>query len=266
MSSNENYIFYAKTAEAHVIKNLFELLQNNIKIGCFTINNKGIFFKMTDSNRQTLFDIELFSENFAQYKFKHSSMTIGLNLSHTYKMMKNIKKKDNIVLFISEDKEEDLGIRVISKDKTRQTTTFVKIQNSHNSNIVIPDGYSKPVIIPSGEYSKMIKDLQSMGGNIIRVGSNENIIKFVCNTNDIYSREIVFGEPDDTRDKPLYEEEFDTERLTRISKIAGLSSQIQLFLSEDLPLSYKTMAGNLGYVRLFVKNISQNASEEDEED
>ena len=56
MSSDTNYIFYSKTSEAHVIKNLFELLQNNIKIGNFTIDNKGIFFKMTDSNRQTLFE------------------------------------------------------------------------------------------------------------------------------------------------------------------------------------------------------------------
>jgi len=265
MSSDTNYIFYSKTSEAHVIKNLFELLQNNIKIGNFTIDNKGIFFKMTDSNRQTLFDIELLADNFAQYKFKNSSITIGLNLSHTYKMMKNIKKKDNIVLFITEDNKEDLGIRVISKDKNRTTTSFVKIQSTHNSNIiVIPEGYSKPIIIPSNDYSKMIKDLQSMGGNIIKIASNENIIKFTCNANDIYSREIIFGDQDDDENNSLYEEDFETERISRISKIAGLSTQIQVFLSEDLPLSYKTMAGNLGPVRLFVKNINQNDDEDED--
>jgi len=57
MSSINNYFFYCKISEGHVIKILIELIQNNIKNGCFIINEKGIFLKMTDSNRRILIDL-----------------------------------------------------------------------------------------------------------------------------------------------------------------------------------------------------------------
>lgn len=260
MSSNSSYIFFAKTQEAYCLKSLIEHLQNNIQIGCFTISKKGMFFRMVDPNHTVLNDCELIGENFTQYKFKHvsSSLSIGLNLSHTYKMMKNIKKKDQLIFFIEEEHPDMFGIKVISKDKTRVTTSHIKIQDIQCLDIDIPEGYNTPVNIPSNDYTKMIKDLSSTGGNIIKVSSNNNVIKFSCNTNDIYNRTIVFGDTEDDFDeKDFYSEDFDTEQITRISKIAGLNSQLQIFQCENLPLYFKSNIGNLGVIKMFVKNNSQ---------
>ena len=111
------------------------MLQNNIKNGCFILSKKGINFRMTDSNKKILIDFEMQAENFMQYKFKqNTSLSIGLNFSHFYKMVKSIKKKDSIVLFINEDNETELGIRVIPKEKNRVTTSFIKIQNLQSKN------------------------------------------------------------------------------------------------------------------------------------
>ena len=62
--SQPSYLFYCKTAEGYIIKILAELLQNNIKNGCFIVNDKGIFFRMTDSNRRILIYIELNANKF----------------------------------------------------------------------------------------------------------------------------------------------------------------------------------------------------------
>lgn len=259
-NSNPNFLFFCKTSEAYIIKILAELLQNNIKTGCFIVSKKGILLRMTDSNRKILIDIELNSENFIQYKYKSDeNMSIGLNFHHFYKMVKSIKKKDSLVLFIEENKETDLGIRVIPKEKNRVTTSFIKIQNLQSLDIELPQGYTNSIIVPSNEYIKMIKDLNSMGGNTISVTSTSSTIRFACNSNNVYSRTITFGDEDsddDEESKQYRHQEFDTEQLTRITKVAGLSNQIQIHQTEDLPLLFKSNVGNLGKIFVYVKDKS----------
>jgi len=261
MSENPSYLFYCKTSEGYIIKILSELLQNNIKNGCFIVNEKGLFFRMTDSNRRILIDLELSADKFSSFKFNSSTnLSVGLNISHFYKMLKNIKKKDNLVLFIEEDKEE-LGIRVIPKEKNRVTTSFVKIQNLQSLDIDLPSQYEKPVNIPSNEYIKMIKDLNNMGGNHITISSCIGYLKFNCDTNGIYSREIVFGESDEKIDITCTQD-FDTEQLYRISKISGLSSMIQIYQKNGLPLLFTSNIGNLGKISIYTKDKKQIQEED----
>jgi proliferating cell nuclear antigen PCNA len=252
----QNYIFYCKTTEGYIIKILLELLQNNIKNGCFIVNENGIMFRMTDSNRRILINFNLNSDKFSNFKLKKKSISIGLNLSHFYKMLKNIKKKDSLAIFIEENKEEQIGIRVIPKEKNRITTSFVKIQNLQSLDIDIPLEYNKPINIPSNEYIKMIKDLNNMGGNVIKISSCSGVLKFICNTNNIFSREILFGEFDEKIDLSFIQE-FDTEQLYRVSKISGLSTLIQVYQKEGLPLYLNTNIGNLGNISIFVKDKKQ---------
>jgi len=253
---SSSYTFFCKTSEGYIIKTLAELLQNNIKNGCFILSKKGITFRMTDSNKKILIDLEMLSENFMQYKFKNNTpLSIGLNFSHFYKMVKSIKKKDSIVLFIEENNQTDLGIRVIPKEKNRITTSFIKIQNLQSLDIELPEGYNNAIIIPSNEYTKMIKDLSNMGGNSISVSSSENTIKFVCNSNGVYSRDIVFGESEQD-EKEIVSQDFETEQLSRISKVAGLSNQIQIYQLEDLPILFKSNIGSIGKISVYLKDKS----------
>lgn len=264
-ASSSSSIFFCKTSEGFVIKTLAELLQNNIKNGCFQLSRKGFLFRMTDSNKKILIDLELEAENFVQFKYKGTgTVSIGLNFTHFYRMVKSIKKKDSVVLFIDEDRPNELGIRVIPKEKSRITTSYVKIQNLQCLDIELPEGYDGAIIVPSGEYIKMIKDLNSMGGNQITVTSNCNLIKFGCNSNGVYSREITFGDNDDD-EKCNVSQEFETEQLVRISKVAGLSTQIQIFQAADLPILLKSNVGNLGKICVYLKDKTMQETMEAEE-
>lgn len=261
-------LFTCKTNEAHVIKCLSELLQNNLKNTSFEIDHKGIRLKMTDSNKKILIDLELFAENFSLFKFKSSKkLYIGLNQGHFYKMLKTIKKKDSIVLFIEDEKTTDLGIQIIPKEKNRITESFIKIQNIQHLDIDVPEGYSNPVIVPSSEYQKMCKDMANIS-NTISVTSRKYNIKFSSNAGSVYSREVKFGENDDEEysETPVTQE-FDTEQLTRISKIAGLNSSgtnnMQIYQNSNLPLLFRSPTGSLGKISIYVKSKQQ--IEEDEQ-
>ena len=215
-------IFKAKTQEAYRIKILAELLTNNIKTGCFVIDENGIILRMMDHHRTILIDVLLEAENFQIYKFNSKKMHLGINLNHLHKLSKSIKKKDSIELFIDDSAPNDLAIRVIPKENNRISTSYLKIQSVQNLDIDIPTGYSKPVIVSSSDFQKMIKDFSNIGSTL-KITSSSFFIEFSCNASGILKRTVEFGEKDTEEDELSenreYVQEFLTEQLCRIAKL-----------------------------------------------
>jgi proliferating cell nuclear antigen PCNA len=254
-------IFKAKTHCAYTIKILAELLQNNIKTACFEIDESGIKLCMMDHHRTILIKVSLESENFTLYKFKcKDKLFLGINLNHFHKMLKSIKKKDSMQLFINDDAPNDLGIKVIPKENNRITTSFVTIQEIQTIDIDIPEGYGKPIIVPSSEYQKMCKDMTHIGSMINVVARNFHI-KFRCNAGGVMKRHVEFGEMGDSDDEEEkdnniieYNQDFDTEQLSRITKMAGLSTNMQIYPKKGKPLLFKSSIGSLGKISIYIKS------------
>ena len=269
-------LFKCKTGEAYHIKVLAELLTNNLKTGCFEVNDMGIYLKMFDHHRKTLVELSLLAENFSFYKFKcESKIYMGLNLNHFHKMLKSIKKKDSLQLFIDSCNQNELSIKTIPKENTRITTSGIKIQNIQNLEIDTPQGYGKPVIVPSAEFQKMCKDLSSIGSINIKVVARDFHIEFIADADGILKRKVVFGEnddddPDDSDNKISYQATFATDQLSRITKLSGLSNTMQIFpASKNLPLLFRTCVGSLGKMSIFVKSkelVEQEQNAYDTED
>jgi proliferating cell nuclear antigen PCNA len=254
-------IFNAKTHCAYTIKILAELLQNNIKTACFEIDEDGVKLCMMDHHRTILIQVSLESENFTLYKFKcKDKLFLGINLNHFHKMLKSIKKKDSMQLFINDDSPNDLGIKVIPKENNRITTSFVTIQEIQTIDIDIPEGYGKPIIVPSSEYQKMCKDMAHIGSMINVVARNFHI-KFRCNACGVMKRHVEFGEMGDSDDEEEdddnvveYNQDFDTEQLSRITKMAGLSTSMQIYPKQGKPLLFKSAIGSLGKISIYIKS------------
>lgn len=261
---SETTIFKAKTQEGHTIKTLAELLQHCVKTACFVVDEDNIQLRMTDSHRRILIDTVLGSSNFQIYKYTapQPKIYMGINLNHLHKMLKSIKKKDSIILFIDAENPTELGIKVIPKENNRVTTSFLKIQNIQHLDIELPEGYSRPIIVPSNEYQKMCKEMNNIS-TTIQVLSEEYRIKFMCDAGSVYKREVTFGDMD-SEGQPHYHynETFDTEQLARIIKIAGLGTSLQIYPKTDLPLLLKSQVGQLGTTSIYVK--TKNQIEEDE--
>jgi len=258
-------IFKCKSNEAYCIKILAELLSNNIKTGCFVLDESGISLRMMDHHRSILIDLMLQATNFQLYKFNSKKIYMGINLNHFHKMLKSIKKKDSIELFIDEDSPFDLGIKVIPKENNRVTTSFIKIQNVQNLDINIPTGYTKTVIVSSSEYQKLVKEMSSIG-TTLKVTSRKNCIEFSCNAGGILKRTVQFGEKDDDDDEEEekkeggeYEQEFVTDQLCRITKLSGLCTNMHIYPGK--PLLFSSSVGTLGRISIFIKSKEQIDSE-----
>lgn len=269
MSSNDTdkqtSTFKSKTSEAYLIKVLAELLTNNLKIGCFLLDASGIKLTQFDNHRHTLVDMRLDSENFSIYRYKKSEkIQLGLNLNHFHRMLKSIKKKDSLQLFILEGQETELGIKTIPKENNRITTSGIKIQNIQNLEVVLPTGYaSNPIIVSSSEFQKMCKDLCNIGSPNITVCAKQFNIEFTADADGILKRKVILGETinseegdeDDLENDEKYTATFSSEQFSRITKLAGLSSNLQIYTANsDLPLLFRSNIGSLGKISVYVKS------------
>lgn len=251
-----------RTTEGYTIKTLSELLQSNIKIGCFIIDETSIKFCMMDHHRKILIDLDLQYENFTVYKLNAPVVHIGINLSHLYKMIKDAKKKDSIEFSIDMATPDQLCIKIFTPDNARVTTSHIKIQEMQNVEMNLPSGYEKPIIISSSEYQKMSKNLNSID-HCVEISSNGNFVKFKADMTSVYSRDIVFGEMDD---RPIiYNHHFEADQLCRLSKLSGLSKNIQIYVKNELPILFRSNVGNLGRISIYLKSKEQIITEAETE-
>ena len=271
--SNRSYLFRAKTVEAYTIKSLSEVLQNILTDVCFKFDKEGIKLLTVDNKKppNSLIHLKMNGEAFDEF-YCPNPLSVGINLQHFYKMLKSIKKKDNILLFISKNNPESLGITTIQADSGQPVTSHIKIQELSEIDVEIPDQYGHPIHIPTNTFQKMCKDMQSISSNI-RIYSKASYLLFSCETLGMYDREVPFGEFDqDCEDEP-YEDIFQTKNLSQLIKVSGLNSRMQVYappamfhqqcagdcddLVYLLPLKICINTGHLGKLEIFIKSVSQ---------
>jgi hypothetical protein len=259
--TEEHYIFRAKTDNAYCVKTMAEVISNIIKTSFWKIGNNGITMSMFDQTRKSLVTVDLFSKDFFIYDFSHAdNLNIGINSSHFYKMLKSIKKKDTLELFITKDNPTVLNIKTIPKDHTRITLSSINIQTVQNIEVVNPRGYTNSIIIPSSDFQKMIKDLDMIGSDKIKITVESGVISFTADADGIMKRVVTFGEK--RSDNISVTSFFETEQIDRIIKISALCDQIHVFPSTDeLPIQFKTRIGSIGYMSIFIKSNEILASE-----
>lgn len=250
--NNVNYLFKAKTKEAFVFKVLGELLANTLKFAPFKINETGIYLRQTDHKRHQLLDVGFQKEKFTVFKCA-SPISFIVSSTNFYKMLKNIKKKDSVMIYIKESEPDKLGICVEQGDDSNKVSTTIKITYNQVEEIHLPDGYDNPIIMNNKEFQKM-KNLHNISKTIL-INSLPGYVRFFCDDGDLYSREITIGEIDEEeKNSEPYEQTFFTQHLTQLTKCAGQSGNVQVFVHNDLPLKIKMNLGNIGELLCYIKS------------
>lgn len=249
-------LFRAKTNEGFNFKILGEILHNTLKTISINITKDGVFSKMIDVHKKLLIDIKLLSNNFSQYTLNVDNLLFGVNISHLYKIISSLKKKDSLILQIMEDSPNELQIIVTPRERDHVEVSKISIQSIQSLEIEVPETYKHPVHVSSSKFQKMCKDMLNIGKEIHVYGDDRFVI-FECETPGIYKKQIHFGEeivPEDVDQSQITNYFFDAEQLVRISKVSSLSNLLHVYLDSSLPLLIKSQIGSLGIISIFIKS------------
>ena len=136
--------------------------------------------------------------------------------------------------------------------------------------------YSDPMVIEASDFQK-IKRITSDGkvGNMIHVKmQGNNYIKFSCETKDLYTSKVKFGElitkedVDEAEEVPgVYQANFYNSMFNLLVKLPGLCSQMQFFSPsiQGYPLKIQVSTGNIGVLQIYLKDIDQLNLEEEKQ-
>jgi len=244
-------MFYAKTKYANRLKALFELLFNNLKTVCFTIDKDGIHLKST-TTLNLMIEVELNADKFDEYKFDFDGpLHIGLE-SYISKSFKTMKNKNVVTLSITNPGLLVIGVKSTGKDNFEYDLEVVT-ESVQNVSFVALHSYSSAsrTQIPASRFSDMCKLIKSISD--FTVTKERGILKFACRTPDIYAENFKFGE-EDPKDTNLVHHIQKSDQLFRMSKIVSFSREsskvVDIYAEKDKPLMISSTS-ELGIIKTY---------------
>ena len=262
-------IFRCVTWDGHKVKILSEFLASNIKSASLVVDQKGIHMTMTDQPCKTLVNLTLEAENFKRFDLYEERIILGLNLSKLNQALRCINKRDSLELFIDKDDRHHLNIRTLPRDGSRNTVSSIVIQDLQSIKTVLPEGYARPVVVPSINFQKMCKELANVGSPSIEVRSRGQLVEFIANSDNVIKSVISLGEDDDIpgldtiggsdshkpNPNPDFSSTYTTDQFTRIIKISGLGENLKIYPgTAKLPMMFRTDIGSLGSISVYIKS------------
>ena len=223
-STTKGKLFYAEAVKGYTLKVMIDSLAMAMARTTFQATKKGFFHRNTDEAEHILFDVKFCRENFKPYRC-HEEVTFSLNLKHLQKMVRNVKKKDSIIMFISKKRPDRLAVAIrpcgsSTGHNSRLETFFVTITrikedeqprglpdiyiDKHGKSIEV---YGYPKVIDASDFQKMKK--MTTVGKIVEVQMQQNnYISFYSDNGELYGTKLEFGE---ILDNPESEGECDHE-------------------------------------------------------
>ena len=121
-----------------------------------------------------------------------------MNLKHLQGLLKNVKKKDSISIFIDENRKGKFFIMIRpegAKQGTRFETNSIVYKEEPDYKLDSPPdgGYKYPMVIDAVDFQKT-KRLTTMGKIINVTMQRNNYLSFRCDTAVVYDSELGFGE------------------------------------------------------------------------
>lgn len=257
-------LFKAKTSDAHSIKILIELLQNNLQTGSFKLSSSGISLSMPNSNNSMGVVLELDASKFNIYEFRFKKERyIGVNLNHFHDVIRNTKKNDSILFTITADNENMLWAKIYPKDtgcRTRDFNILLSVPQTYE--LDLPDDYEHSIIANSTDFQKGCKEIAKIDNNII-ISSKTYSFR-------MHGKKVTHGigstfgeEEDDDEEDEEYEQTFVSNNLLKICKISGLHKSMQVYIKRDNPLLIKSLIGSIGEISIYIKSNECMTNESD---
>lgn len=268
----DNCFFYVEaTNKGYVLKVLFDVLSEFYGRIEMRLSMDKILIVRTDEDAATCHHVTLNRDGFRGFKYgggKEESI-ISVDLCLLQKLLKNTKKKETIILYILEDKRNELCFQISpentsNKINRRSETLRLTIHKvacpSNDNDVILPslDCYHLPVAIDQGDYQKIKKLLH---GGKLHIVMQADVYLQIADIDITYSSDLVFGRKKQGKGE-LYDRHFDKSTFKKTAKITGLSDTIQ-FCSPKVeqypqyPLLIKVNVGNFGQLMMFIKDEKQ---------
>jgi len=261
--SNKNMLFYLKTRDGFVFKILSEFFSSCMMRCAFNIDKNGLSLLSTDNKNHRLFSVMMPRLKFRNFTFS-KAFTFDVNSNHLHKIMKTIRKKDSLTMYITEESPHELNISVSQGLENIESTSTIRIMYVHPANIDIIDYSEKNYVNCTGKDFQKIKNLSNIGKKT-NVILNKKDILFECDGSDVISKSIKIGEDNEhnnDKNNQQVKVSIQTIYISSLSKIASISSNVLIYICENSPVKITFDIPTVGDFNVFIKTEKMIEDEE----
>ena len=173
-----------------------------------------------------------------------------------FKLIKTMGNNDTLTLYLEENNESVLGIKIENSEKNTVTNFTLNLMDLHEDNIEIPPAEFESVItMPSVDFQKICRDMHNLADNI-EIKSVENQLIFTCK-GQFATQETCIGEANsgllfvkNYNPDEIVQGIFALKHLVLFSKCTNLCNSIEVYLKNDYPLIIKYSVASLGEIKL----------------
>jgi len=260
------YVFYAKMVKGFVAKVLIDVLSAPLARGRLIITSSGITIREIDPDNTVLFDVSIPRGNLQDYRLTEP-IKLSVNLKHTQKILKNVKKKDSVTLFIKKGSDK-LGVIILpegSKKSQRFETDYVVFKQEPEYVMdSLPDiSYNYPVVVEASDFQKT-KRLLSNGKTLtIKVVGDKYII-FKSDSCGLLGSTLGYGDKEwVTEEDQVYKEDFKSLTIGYLIKVPGFCGQMQFSSPKEtahpIKITVEMSQSNvvIGKMEIYIKHVRQ---------
>jgi proliferating cell nuclear antigen PCNA len=238
MRQDPDIILSMKTLHSQQWRTLSDSLKDLLTEANITFKKDGLRIIALDQSRSALIDLHATAE---YYYLKHD-VTIGVNISNLYKIMKSLTTSGFIIAFtIKASDQEHLTIEIINSDKKTTITHRLNLLDLPVESVGIPSTvFDRIISLPSNDVQKYIKELSSISNDKkITITSTKNSIAFSCTGDSGESKVEIFcsatglnflQKNSDFDDETVITEQYSSKFVEKFTKT--IDSTLQLFIKQ----------------------------------
>ncbi|KAI9877897.1 MAG: hypothetical protein M1830_001810 [Pleopsidium flavum] len=248
----------ARLEQANLLKKVVEAIKDLVQDCNFDCNDSGIALQAMDNSHVALVSMMLKAESFSPFRCDRN-IALGINLTSLTKVLRCAQNED-ILTLKAEDAPDVVNLVFESSESDRLSEYDIKLMDIDQEHLGIPETeYAATISMPSAEFQKICRDLMALSESVSIEATKEGV-KFAC-TGDIGNGAVTLRGHTNV-DKPEMNVSIDLTEpvaltfslkyLVNFCKASGLSGQVKLCLSNEVPLLVEYALAGSSYLRFYL--------------
>lgn len=248
----------ARLAQANLLKKVVDAIKDLVQDCNFDCNDSGIALQAMDNSHVALVSMLLQSSAFEPFRCDRN-ISLGINLGSLTKVLR-AAGADDVLTIKAEDAPNVVNIVFESKSADRISEYDIKLMDIDQDHLGIPETeYSSIISMPAAEFQRICRDLSALSESVSIECTKEGV-QFSCQ-GDIGSGSVQLRSSTDVENpKNNVEIEmnepvsltFSLKYLVNFCKASGLSDEVKLKLSAEVPLLVEYPLVENSYLRFYL--------------
>jgi proliferating cell nuclear antigen len=218
----------------------------------------GVVIKELNKTSSILIHCKLDADQFEhyEYNYKHSKLTIGINLTNFLKCIKCMTNFDTMTWKID---DEDINKLIMILESEKEIKTFkMNLMDLEDANYEIePVKFPYSIILPTQDFQNYCKNMMSVTDKIDIKSTNDNlflsgkgelgIVDFQLTASNISNGLTIVKNTENVNE--IVQGTFELKYLIIFTRCSSLCSHVNLFLKNNYPLIVQYSVAKLGQIK-----------------